>query len=128
MALSDDLRQRVVDAVVSSGLWRNEAARRFKVSIASAVRWVKLYLTTGEISPKPAGRRPPLRADRGASQLSFGPDPPHAGHHAVGDPAAASRKLRRAFLGLRVVALLRSARITFKKKRRTPRSSSVRTC
>jgi transposase len=26
-----------------------------KVSIASAVRWVKLYLTTGEISPKPAG-------------------------------------------------------------------------
>jgi transposase len=55
MALSDDLRQRVVDAVVSSGLSRNEAARHFKVSIASAVRWVEQYLTTGGISPKPAG-------------------------------------------------------------------------
>ena len=41
--------------IVLVGLSRNEAARRFKVSIASAVRWVKLYLTTGEISPKPAG-------------------------------------------------------------------------
>jgi transposase len=55
MALSDDLRQRVVDGVVSGDLSRNEAARRFEISIASAVRWVKLYLTTGEISPQPAG-------------------------------------------------------------------------
>jgi transposase len=55
MALANDLRRRVVDAVVSDGLSRNEAARRFKVSIASAVRWVKQYLTTGDISPKPAG-------------------------------------------------------------------------
>jgi transposase len=51
----DDLRQRVVDAVVSGGLSRNEAARRFKVSVASAVRRVKQFLATGEISPKPVG-------------------------------------------------------------------------
>jgi transposase len=55
MVLANDLRRRVVDMVVSGGLSRNEAARHFKVSIASAVRWVKQYLTTGEISPKPAG-------------------------------------------------------------------------
>ena len=55
MALSDDLRKRVVEAVVSSGLSRNAAAKRFDVSIASAVRWVKRYETTGEISPKPLG-------------------------------------------------------------------------
>ncbi len=40
MALSDDLRKRVVDAVVVGGLSRNAAAKRFGVSIASAIRWV----------------------------------------------------------------------------------------
>jgi len=38
MALSDDLRKRVVEAVVLGGLSRNAATRRFSVSIASAVR------------------------------------------------------------------------------------------
>jgi len=55
MALSDDLRRRVIDAVVSEGLSRHEAARRFKVSIASAVRWVQQFVATGEISAKPPG-------------------------------------------------------------------------
>jgi transposase len=40
MALSDDLRKRAVEAVVLGGQSRNAAARRFGVSIASAVRWV----------------------------------------------------------------------------------------
>ena len=55
MALSDDLRKRVVGAVVEDGLSRNAAARLFKISIASAVHWVKQFETTGEISPKPSG-------------------------------------------------------------------------
>ena len=55
MALSDDLRKRVVEAVVLGGLSRNAAARRFDVSIASAVRWVTRYKTTGQISPSPSG-------------------------------------------------------------------------
>ena len=55
MALSDDLRKRVVEAVVLRGLSRNAAARRFGVSIASAVRWVMRYNTTGQISPSPSG-------------------------------------------------------------------------
>jgi len=37
------------------GLSRNAAARRFGVSIASAVRWVTRYKTTGQISPSPSG-------------------------------------------------------------------------
>ena len=65
MAVSDDLRERVVEAVVLGGLSRNQAAARFKVSVASAVRWVKRFNTTGEISPRrlpgaigaPAGSR-----------------------------------------------------------------------
>jgi transposase len=55
MALSDDLRKRVVEVVVFGGLSRNQAAAHFKVSVASAVRWVKRFTTTGEISPAPSG-------------------------------------------------------------------------
>ena len=55
MAVSEDLRERVVEAVVLGGLSRNQAAVRFKVSVASAVRWVKRFKTTGEISPAPCG-------------------------------------------------------------------------
>ena len=55
MAVSDDLRERVVEAVVLGGSSRNQAASHFKVSVASAVRWVKRFTTTGEISPAPCG-------------------------------------------------------------------------
>src|SRR5271168_5492938 len=50
MALSVDLRERVVGAV-EGGMSRNAAAKRFGVSIASAVRWVARFKATGGISP-----------------------------------------------------------------------------
>lgn len=52
--LSEDLRIRVIRAV-EGGLSRNAAARRFGVSIASAVRWMAAYLQTGQTAPKPRG-------------------------------------------------------------------------
>ena len=55
MALSDDLRARVIGAVLDGGMSRNAAAKRFGVSIASAVRWVARFQTKGEISPAPTG-------------------------------------------------------------------------
>jgi transposase len=55
MALSDDLRKRVVHSVVEGGLSRNAAAKRFGVSIASAIRWVRRFHATGETSPMPTG-------------------------------------------------------------------------
>src|SRR6201981_1179249 len=55
MALSDDLRERVVGAVVEGGMSRNAAARRFGVSIASAVRWVARFKSEGQIPPAPTG-------------------------------------------------------------------------
>ena len=55
MALSDDLRKRAVGAVVEGAMSRNAAARRFGVSIASAVRWVARFKAKGEISPSPTG-------------------------------------------------------------------------
>ena len=55
MALSDDLRERVVEAVVQGGMSRNAAAKRFGVSIASAVRWLQRFGASGEISPAATG-------------------------------------------------------------------------
>ena len=55
MAHSDDLRERVVAAVVVDGVSRNAAARRFAVSVPSAVRWVARFLSTGAVSPAPTG-------------------------------------------------------------------------
>ncbi len=51
MALSDDLRKRVVEAVVVDGLSRNAAAKLFKVSIASAVRWLSISKRRETSSP-----------------------------------------------------------------------------
>lgn len=55
MALSDDLRERVVKAVVEEGMSRNAAARRFGVGIASAVRWVARFQATGTVARSPMG-------------------------------------------------------------------------
>ncbi len=55
MIRSEDLRERVVEAVVYLGMSRNAAAKHFRVSIASTVRWVRRFGESGEISPKPLG-------------------------------------------------------------------------
>ena len=66
MALSQDLRLRIVD-LVASGISRREAARRFKVSASSAVRFVKQAADVGHVKvKKPKKRRSrldPFRAD-----------------------------------------------------------------
>jgi len=55
MIRSDDLRERVIEAVVGLGMSRNAAAKHFRVSVPSAVRWVRRFLESAEISPKPQG-------------------------------------------------------------------------
>ena len=65
-ARSEDLRARVV-AEVAAGSSRRQAAERFKVSPASAVRWVQLRDQTGSIAPRPRGgkSRSPLEPHAG---------------------------------------------------------------
>ncbi len=53
-ALSADLRQRVVMAI-EAGASRREAARRFEVSPASAVRWHEAFVREGRTRAKPMG-------------------------------------------------------------------------
>ena len=88
MALSEDLRKRVVDAVVVGGLSRNAAAKRFGVGIASAIRWVWRFQATGEISPAPTGgdrRSERIEAHREYLLRSHWSS---AGHRIVGNPGA----------------------------------------
>lgn len=47
-AYSQDLRDRVIDAVVRGGESRRSASRRFGVSEASAIKWVQRYERAGD--------------------------------------------------------------------------------
>ena len=58
-AYSQDLRERVIDAVTREGMSRRAAARRFGVSSASAVKWLQRWHRTGERgSAGTGGHRP----------------------------------------------------------------------
>lgn len=66
MAHGEALRIRVIKAVVEDGLSRNEAARIFRVGIASAIRWVSAFEQTRRTAPLPTGgdRRSVLKPHR----------------------------------------------------------------
>jgi transposase len=72
---SNDLRERVVAAVMRDGVSRREAAQRFGVGVSTAIRWVQRWGETGSIEPGQVGgagrrfqRREPLEGQRrGAS-------------------------------------------------------------
>jgi len=51
---SQDLRERVVDAAGSTS--RRQAAKRFGVGAATAVRWMTALATTGTVAARPQGR------------------------------------------------------------------------
>ncbi len=63
---SEDIRGLVVEEV-KAGTSRRAAARRFKVSASSAIRWVELHEETGDVRRKPrkAKSRSPLEPHAG---------------------------------------------------------------
>ena len=52
--LSKDLRGRVI-AAVEAGASRRAAAERFSIGVATAIRWVRLFRTTGTAAALPKG-------------------------------------------------------------------------
>jgi putative transposase len=50
-----DLRKRVVAAVLTGGMSRNQAARHFGVGISTAINWVKRQQETGSVAPSKMG-------------------------------------------------------------------------
>jgi transposase len=127
MALSDDLRERVVEAVVVGGLSRNAAAKRFGVSIASAVRWLQRFCASGEISPAPTG------GDRRSGRIEAHRDyllglirrQPDLTLLEIQERLIANCGER--FSSSVIWRFFDRHEITFKKRPRTPRSSSART-
>ena len=53
-AYSRDLRERVITAV-ETGASRREAAERFEISVASAVKWLQRWYQQSSAAPKPRG-------------------------------------------------------------------------
>jgi len=56
---SQDLRDRVIDAVERGGMSRRAAARRFGVSESSAVKWLQRFRTKGARTPVGTGGHRP---------------------------------------------------------------------
>ena len=124
--LSADLRIRVIRAV-EAGMSRSAAARRFGVSIASAVRWMDAFLRTGRTSPKPRG------GDRRSGRIEAQAELLLAAVRETPDITLAELRQRliaerrESFALSTIHAFYRRHGITFKKRPRTPVSRSVRT-
>jgi transposase len=117
--LSEDLRLRVIRAV-DGGMSRNAAARRFGVSVASAVRWMAAYLKTGQTAPKPRG------GDRRSGRLEAQADLLMSAIEETPDITLAELRQRlidergETFAISTIHDFYRRHGITFKKRRRMP--------
>lgn len=58
-AYSEDLRERVIEAI-EAGASRRAAAERFSISVSSAIKWMQRWRGTGSVaaSPRPGSRSP----------------------------------------------------------------------
>jgi transposase len=58
-AYSQDLRERVIDAVEKEGMSCRAAARRYNVSASTAIKWLGAYRRVGQRAPSQVrGHRP----------------------------------------------------------------------
>lgn len=119
--LSADLRIRVIRAV-EGGMSRNAAARRFGVSIASAVRWMDEYVRSGRSAAKPRG------GDRRSGRIEAQSDLLMCAIEATPDITLAELRARliaergETFAISTIHDFYRRHGITFKKRPRTPAS------
>lgn len=124
--LSEDLRIRVIRAV-EGGMSRNAAARRFGVSIASAVRWMDAYLRNGRTAAKPRG------GDRRSGRIEAQADLLLGAIQETPDLTLAELRERliaergETFAISTIHDFYRRRGVTYKKRPRTPASRSART-
>jgi putative transposase len=87
--LSNDLRERVVAAVLAGESCRSIASR-YGVSVSSAVKWTQRYRATGSAAPgKMGGHRRPLLAPHRSFILERINQEPHLTLHGLRDELAA---------------------------------------
>jgi putative transposase len=88
-ALSNDLRERVVSAVLRGQSSRAVAAR-FGVAVSSAVKWAQRYRATGSVTPgKMGGHRKPILDPHRAFIVERIRQTPHLTLHGLKDELAA---------------------------------------
>ena len=127
-SLSADLRGRVI-AAIEEGISTREAARRFRIGISTAGAWYRRYRATGEIQARKPGQPSRCKLDaHDALILGLIEEAPDITLAEISERLAAERLA--AERGVRAapstVWLFFARRgITFKKRRRTPRSSSA---
>jgi transposase len=87
--LSNDLRERVVSAVLSGESCR-AVASRFGVAVSSVVKWSQRYRATGSVTPgKMGGHRKPLLNPHRAFIMERIKQTPHLTLHGLKDELAA---------------------------------------
>ena len=124
-SLSGDLRGRVIEAI-SEGLSTREAARRFRIGIATAGSWYRRYRETGETVARKQGQPSRSKLDpHEAFLLGLIEAVPDITLSEMVDRLAAERGVR--VVPSTVWEFFAKRRITFKKRRRMRASSSGRT-
>ena len=94
-AYSQDLRDRVIDAVAMDGMSCRAASRRFGVSESSAIKWVQRYRKTGQRTPVgTGGHRPSALAPHRAFIDAARADQPDITLQALCDRLAAERGVK----------------------------------
>lgn len=124
--LPEDLRGRVT-AAVEAGLSRRAVAERFGVAVASAIRWISAFRTTGATAAKP--KRGDLRLHRIEAFRDVIPQAIEARKDVtlVDLAAMLDREHGALFAPSTVRRFLVRHRIALKKIRRTPAGKTART-
>jgi transposase len=123
-SLSGDLRSRVIGAI-EEGVSTREAARRFRIGISTAGAWYRRYRETGEMEARKQGQ--PSRSKPDTHEvfiLGLIEEAPDIKLAEIAERLAGERGVRAA--PSTVWLFIDRRGITFKKRRRTPQSSSVR--
>ena len=125
-AYSQDLRDRLINAVEQDGMSRSAAARRFGVSRSAAIKWIARYRREGARAPVGTGGHRPsaLKPHRSFVEAALA-EQPDITLEALGRRLLAERAVRADTSMLS--RFLRREGITFKKRRWSRRNGSART-
>jgi putative transposase len=122
---SNDLRERVVSAVVEQGLSRHQAAARFGVAPSTAINWVRKFRETGDVSPyQMGGYKPRKIRDGHAAWLT---DRIRARDFTLRELVAELAERGLVVDGRLVWDFVRAEGLTFKKRRWSPASRAAPT-
>lgn len=122
-SLSGELRGRMI-AAIGDGISTREAARHFRIGLSTAGAWYRRYRETGETEARKQGQ--PSRSKLDAHEafiLGLIDDAPDITLAEIGEHLTAAHSVQAA--PSTVWLFLDRRGITFKKRRRTPQSSSA---